>query len=199
MKTRHISGGIYLAAVLLIAVGCTRKVVTVERDYLGTGWQNYTELNYDAALDQFELALLADPEDADGLNGLGWTYAVLGETTPSLSNFTTGLDFRDPGLVGTEILAGLTFTYLALGDYGSTVATATTALNRSANWIFQHDAAVTHHDLRLALAIGYYGLGDFEASLTWVRTLVPSYSANASTPAGRAQLAEQIETLSAIY
>lgn len=185
-----------LLAVLIIA-GCREPVYPDAPDYVEYGWELWTEGSYRAAIAQFDTAASQelDPDYADAWNGLGWSYARLGAADTSADKFTVGVNLSDTSIVGTEILAGRSFTRLALGQFSGAVSDAKGALNLASEWIFQRDPDVTYEHLTLTVATGFYGLGAFDSCLVWVRKLDDTFSTNVTTLSGRSRLADKLEAL----
>ncbi|UCD37508.1 MAG: hypothetical protein JSW54_11855 [Fidelibacterota bacterium] len=194
-----------LMLLVIIMSGCRDRLEPDIPDYVEYGWELFAEENYREAIDQFEAAIVMDAAYADSWNGLGWTYAKLGIPDTSVLRFSDGVDLSDTSEVGTEILAGRSFAWLALGlepfsgvvPLAGAVADAKAALILSPAWEFEHDATITHEHLTFTVATGYYGLAEFDSCLAWVRKLDGTFSADVATRSGRARLAAKLEALEA--
>ncbi len=193
----HTNQVLLWSAGLLLALtfSCRDRIEPESPDYVEHGWELMAELDYRGAIPQFEEGALIDPTFADAFNGLGWAYAKLGSADTSAGHFITGEAKGDTTVVGTEILAGLAFSKLALGEFEDAVTNGRTALDRTPNWVFQHDTNIYFDHLTLAIATGYYGWGKFDSSLVWVQRLDPTYDADVTILQGRYDLAAKLEEI----
>lgn len=193
-----IAAGMLLSAALIV-VGCREKIIPETPDYVEYGWELMAEGSYRAAIEQFLVGTDLDDSYTDGWNGLGWAYTKLGVPDTSEDYFTDGVALGDTTIVGTEVLAGRAFARLALGRFTGSVSDGKAALLLTPTWIFQRDVTITHEHLTLTVATGFYGLGEFDSCLVWIRKLDDTFTANAATLAGRSRLAAQLEELEAEY
>ena len=182
-------------ALALLAGGCREKLVADTPDFTEYGWELWTELEYRAAIIQFEEGLALDESYADTWNGLGWAYIELGAADTSDTKFDRGILLEDTTEVMVELLAGRAFSSLATGDFTAAVTDAKNALAASPVWIFKRNTAITYEDLMITVATGFYGAAEFDSSLVWVIKLDSNFDADVTTPAGRSALAAQIELL----
>ena len=180
----------------LIMGGCRDRVEPDTPDYVEYGWELMADTSYRAAIEQFVAGTELEASYADGWNGLGWAFAGLGAADTSAERFTTAATKSDTTIVGTEILAGRSFARLALGEFSGAVSDAKGALSLTPDWVFRRDpAAVTYEHLYLTAATGFYGLGEFDSCLVWVRKLDDTFSANTATLSGRSRMAAKLEAL----
>lgn len=179
----------------LIAGGCRDLIEPETPDYVEYGWELMADSLYRAAIVQFEDGKELDPEYADGWNGLGWAFARLGSADTSAERFTTAATKSDTSIVGTEVLAGRSFARLALGQFSGAVSDAKGALYLTPDWEFRRDPTVTYEHLYLTAATGFYGLGEFDSCLVWVRKLDNTFSTDVTTLSGRYRLAAKLEAL----
>lgn len=186
-------GGILLLALLM--VGCRERIEPETPDYVEYGWELIAEGDYRGAIAQFEEGTDIDDDYADGWNGLGWAYAKLGVADTSVTNFTEGVSLSDTTVVGTEILAGRSFARLALGSFSGAVSDGKNALSATPNWAFRRDPLIDYEHVELTVATGFYGLGEFDSSLVWVRKLDSEFTANVATVAGVSRLAAKLADL----
>ena len=183
--------------IALVAGGCRNRIIPETPDYVEYGWELLAEESYRASIEQFQAGTERNAAYADGWNGLGWAYARLGSADTSAQRFTTAVTKSDTSIVGTEVLAGRSFARLALGQFSGAVSDARGALFLTPDWVFQRDVTVTYQHLYLTAATGFYGLGEFDSSLVWVRKLDDTFSADVATGSGRSQLAAKLEALEA--
>lgn len=185
--------GILLLAMLM--VGCRERIEPETPDYVEYGWELMAEGEYRGAIAQFEVGVDIDDDYADGWNGLGWAFARLGVADTSVTNFTEGVSLSDTSIVGTEVLAGRSFARLALGQFSGAVSDGKNALGETPAWEFRRDPLIDYEHVQLTVATGFYGLGEFDSSLVWVRKLDSEFTANVSTIKGVATLAAKLEDL----
>ena len=190
-----IAMGLLVGVLALIMGGCRDRIEPETPDYVEYGWELMAEGSYRDAIVQFEDGRHLDDEYADGWNGLGWAYARLGVADTSELCFTGGVDLEDTSSVGTELLAGRSFAWLALGSFSNAVSDADSALDLEPEWVFSRDDSVTYKHLILTAATGFYGLGEFDSSLVWVQKLDASFSADVASLSGRSKLAAKLEDL----
>jgi hypothetical protein len=113
----------------------------------------------------------------------------------SVSFFNTGENYNDQSVIGTEILAGRSFSNLALGEYLLAINDANGALDRSPTWVFRRDPSITFKQLTLTVATAHFSLGDYASSLSWVQRLDAGFLVDVDTLPGLARLAEKLEAL----
>jgi tetratricopeptide (TPR) repeat protein len=198
-RSLRITSGTLFSLVIMVLVsgGCRPRVEPETPDYVEYGWELMAEESYREAVIQFEEGIDIDDTYADGHNGLGWAYVKIGAADTSARKFTDGIDMSDTTIVGTELLAGRSFARLALGQFSGAVSDAKAALVLTSDWEFRRDLTVTHDDLTFTVATGFYGLGEFDSSLVWVRKLNSDFTANVATMSGRSRLAAELEELEA--
>ena len=80
-------------------------------------------------------------------------------------------------------------------DYTRSNQRADDALALNSNWVFTYDSSLSAADLHVLKAENYFLLGEFAESLAEVQILNPNFSADVSTNAGQAALAQEIENL----
>ena len=178
-----------------VTFGCRERIEPESPDFTEYGWELMAEQDYRGAIPHFEEGTVLDPTYADSWNGLGWAYAKLGGADSSADNFIIAAAKDDTTVVGTEILAGLAFSKLALGEFEDAVTNGKVALDRTPDWIFRHDSNIYFDHLTLLIATGYYGWGKFDSSLVWVQQLDPTYDADLTTLQGRYDLAAKLEEI----
>lgn len=195
MKTKSLVIVISSIILLLIMPGC--RVVTEKEalDFVHDGWETMDEGNYSDAVVDFRKATELGPELADAWNGLGWAYAHLDSPDISIGYFNTGESLNDQSVVGTEILAGRSFSNLALGEYLLAINDANGALERAPTWVFRRDPSITFKQLILTVATAHFAVGDYASSLTWVQRLDAGFMVDITTLPGLARLAEKLEAL----
>ena len=199
-----------LVAALSLLTGATcRALVEPEApDFVEYGWELLEAAEdageFRAALEQFKAGVGSaqggDPEFADGWNGQGWTYAKLGVADSSDLLFTTAITKEADSVVATERLAGRSFANLAQGEFSEAVTDAKNALLLIPNWEFRRlqvnsVPTITYAHITLTAATGFYGLGEFDSCLVWIRKLDATFSANVTTLAGRSRLGEKLKSL----
>ena len=182
-----------------VTFGCRERIEPESPDFTEYGWELMAEQDYRGAIPQFEEGATLDVDYADAYNGLGWAYAKLGSADTSADNFIIGETKGDTSVVGTEILAGLAFSKLALGEFEDAVTSGKAALEKAAldgePWIFEHDTDIYYDQLTLAIATGYYGWGKFDSSLVWVKEFDRFFDTDLTTLQGRYDLAAKLEEI----
>ena len=174
----------------------TGPTVVTPDQLVAQGWQAYAGRNYPLAVDRFTEALQANSNLVDACNGSGWANAKLDSLTASVTGFSSGLSKDSTNL---QIKAGLSFVYSAEKQYAFSISRATQVLRADTNWRFSRDTSVNSSDLHILLAEDYFALAYFDSSLTQVRVLNSSFSADVTTLAGQAALANEIEILRSLF
>ncbi len=178
-----------------LTFGCRERIEPESPDYVEHGWELMAEQDYQGAIPHFLEGTDLDPTFADSWNGLGWAYAKLGSADTSADYFIIGIAKDDTSVVRTEILAGLAFSKLALGEFEDAITNGKATLDRTPNWIFKHDTNIYFDHLTLVVATGYYGWGKFDSSLVWVQQYDSTYDTDVTTLQGRYDLAAKLEEI----
>jgi len=163
MNHKHLL--IVIAGAALVFAGCREQLEAESPDYVEYGWELMALQDYRGAIPHFEDGAELDPTYTDAWNGLGWAYAKLSSADTSATNFITAAALTDTTIVRTEVLAGLAFSKLALGEFSSAVTNGKSALTRTPNWVFEHDVNIFYDNLTLTVATSFYGLAEFDSSL----------------------------------
>ena len=196
MRTPKITWSRVLAlSLLMLSAACREELKPDPTDYVEYGWELAAEGEYQAAIEEFGEGIILAPNLADGYNGLGWVYGKLDSLDKSAEQFGVGVNLGDTTIVHTELLAGLSFVDLALGDFGEAVTQGRKAYLRTPDWIFRRDSTITYQDVIVTVAVGHYSLGAFDSSLVWVKRLVAEFDADVATRVGRSELAAKLEDL----
>ncbi|MFC1619119.1 tetratricopeptide repeat protein [Candidatus Neomarinimicrobiota bacterium] len=195
MRTKSFTIVIASIILLLTMPGC--RVVTEKEamDFIQDGWESMDEGRHSDAVVDFRKAKNLEPGFADAWNGLGWAYAHLDSPGISAENFNSGESLNDQSVIGTEILAGRSFSNLALGEYLLAINDANGALDRAPTWVFRRDPSITFKQLTLTVATAHFSLGDYASSLTWVQRLDAGFLVDVETLSGLARLAKKLEAL----
>jgi tetratricopeptide (TPR) repeat protein len=192
-----------LAAVLVIGCGgdngtgggTNAKQLAIE------GWNLFVTGEYSAAIDKFSQAdaLGGDVGTLQSVyNGLGWSYARLGDLDMARDDF---IRVSDELAIHTNIdtNAGLSIVYLALKEYELATRFASDALSDSnGHYDFRYDPSVTEVTLRLARAIARFHQGLYEPAAADV-VLLGGPALNHNAPDFVAQLLEAIQNLREDY
>ena len=181
-------------ASLLTITGCG-KHEPAPPDYTILGWRALGEGDYYGAIEYFEEGALESPDHADFWNGLGWAYGRLGYADTSLMKFDTGITLNDTTIVGTEVLAGRSFTNLALAEYNQAIDDGKDALSLAPFWVFRRDPSISFQHLTLNVATAFCSLGEFDSCLVWVRKLDGHFFTDVNTLTGKALLVAKLEDL----
>lgn len=196
MTTRLATGILTLLIALVLTItSCDLRHEPSAPDYAALGWRALGEQNYREAIEHFEEGASEFPAHTDFWNGLGWAYGRLGRADTSLMNFNTGIMLADTTIVGTEVLAGRSFTNLALVQYNQAILDGKEALRRKPDWVFRRDWSMNYQHLTLNVATAFCSLGEFDSCLVWVRKLDVHFYADVNTLTGRALLVAKLEDL----
>ena len=185
---------------VLLTAGCVSNNGTTPTDFTAQelteqGWEKFGTVDYEKASEKFQEAIKMDANYVEAYCGAGWAEARLTNLASSASYFSQCISLNSSYVDG---LAGIAFVYNAQKNYQSAITSATNALNKSSTWAFLHDETLNYKDLHLLLAECYFALLNFSDSLTQVKILNSSFTADISTYDGRAALAAEIERLRGI-
>lgn len=161
-------------------------------DLITEGWAAFQSGDYQSASDKFSEAITLNDEDAAGFTGLGWSLFRLENLSQANTKFTGGSNALSPP---ADLFAGWAFVKNAQKDYTRSNQRADDALALNSNWVFTYDSSLGAADLHVLKAENYFLLGEFADSLAEVQILNPNFSADVSTNAGQAALAQEIENL----
>ena len=191
---------IFLLSLVLLMLNCqvnngTNPPNTQAEQLVNDGWQQFEVGNYSSAVDKFEEAVAIDSSYAEAYCGAGWSGARLTNLANSVSRFNHCISLNSSQV---DAQAGLAFVYNAQKQYSSAIASANKALGINSAYLFIHDQTIGYKDLQLILATCYFAQGNFSQSLTFVKKLTPSFTANVNTYEGKSALAEEIERLRGI-
>lgn len=156
------------------------------------GWMAFADGDYQIAADRFSDATVKNPDDPEGFTGLGWSLLKLDNLSEADVQFNSGSTKMN---VTADLFAGWAFTLNALKNYAKSNREADEALSLDSNWTFPYGLPLDAADLHLLRAENFFLLGDFANSLSAVQILNPNFSADVTTSAGRAALAQEIERL----
>ncbi len=190
--------GWFILLILLLSAGCQNGGGGGETadQLVKDGWTAYASKSYRAAANDFNQAISMNGSLTDAYNGAGWSYAQLSVLDTSVIKFTAG---RAHDSTVTEINAGLGIVDNALKSYAQSIQSAGSVLQKNPAWTFSRDNSVNWCDLQVLLAEDFYALSMYDSSLTHVKTLNASFTADVSTFAGQKLLSQEIELLRAMY
>ena len=180
-------------AIVLVACGGGSPSGPTFGDLITEGWAAFQSGDYQSASDKFSEAITLKNEDAAAFTGLGWSLFRLGNLLRANAEFTGGSNALSPT---ADLFAGWAFVKNAQKDYTRSNQKADDALALNSNWVFTYDSSLSAADLHVLKAENYFLLGEFADSLAEVQILNPNFSADVSTNAGQAALAQEIENLS---
>jgi len=185
---------------LALASGCgSEKTLGANPEALvQEGWQLFMGGKYSQAVSKFNEAVNQDSNLADAYNGLGWSYARMGELGSALDNFT----FVSSVLVSAtrDTHAGAAITNLALKNYDDAAFRSSIAIeDYSGDYTFQYDPDVTTVTLRLVRAISYFHLGQYVSAYDDVKELGGPQDLSPSDPDWVAELLDALQDLRQQY
>jgi tetratricopeptide (TPR) repeat protein len=161
------------------------------------GWDFFVTGEYNSAIDKFQQAVALDEDLESGWDGLGWTYARLGNIEAADSTFLEV--FRRVGNAGADTYAGLALVSLALKNYELASDQAGFALDVSGgNYEFKYDPSVTAVTMRLVRAISRFHQGLYASAAADV-VLLGGPALNQTAPDFVAKLLEAIQDLREEY
>ncbi len=168
------------------------------------GWQWFEEGQWDSAYVAFGQAVSQNPQHAEAWLGMGWTSLRLYDPVYAHQSL-----LRTLSLGGDSLHA---WAGLAIGDadpipdptlYGApldsvlhlALRAANEVLQRDPTYAFPHDPGANATVILLEKARVLCSLGRFAEALAVVQQVDPSFTADVSTPEGRAALLQKIADL----
>lgn len=196
--------------IFLVVTSCRKQYQATEVDLANYGWTLFEEGNFTESNRWFIESLKVDTLYKDGYNGAGWSFGKVRSLDSSIVYLSEGLNYtQDPNIIANtdyELKSGLCFAYNALGDDSASLAWGNSLLTDWTNtnvtqWSFSHDTTITHLDIYVVMAVGYFRSGLFAESLTMVQTVLAeldptiTFTPDITSVAGRNALADEIEFL----
>jgi tetratricopeptide (TPR) repeat protein len=161
------------------------------------GWDLFVTGEYNSAISKFQQAVGLDEDLEAGWNGLGWTYARVGNLEAADSTFLEV--FRRVGNAGPDTYSGLAIVSLALKNYELASDQAGFALDvTGGNYEFRYDPTVTAVTMRLVRAISRFHQGLYVSAAADV-VLLGGPALNQSAPDFVAKLLEAIQDRRELY
>ncbi len=184
---------------LIFLIGCSKNNSTdnpfdnySDQELADSGWNNFTNNNYEKALEFFQELINRNTMLSEANNGLGWSYARLDSLEKSMDYFDKALNQNPSDQTKNDCFAGKCFVKDAQNE-------AQLCLNYSSeiseNWIFEYDENLNFDDIIVLRASSYYSLANFTLSLQEIQKIDADFNADVSTVEGRISLAEKIESL----
>lgn len=196
MKGRNVLLIAALCSLLLLAYGCGDDDDgggQSAQELINQGWAKFGAGDNAGASADFNAALGLDPEAYEAYFGLGWAELRLSHAGIAEDAFLTYLAEKSGS---NDARAGLALAYDAQVKFDDVINPAEEVLAADPTWTFSHDIETNYLDVALVLAYGYYMTADFTESLQVVRDFFdPGFSVDTSTPEGRKQLADKLESL----
>lgn len=155
-----------------------------------SGWQSFSNRNYDDALTKFDQAVSLsrassryDSLQAEAECGRGWSRAYRREFSLAKSDLLNSLAHQSVSQsVSLNSKAGLAFVHHASNEFSSAIQRALEVLNVNPNYVFAYDNRVYHKRLRLVLAQSYYTLGDFQSAAQQLDIIDPAGAPHSTDP-----------------
>lgn len=212
MIIHHLKGSIRIKRLLTAALvfmlvfalgGCSKddddtEIQLSTQDLIERGWESFENLDYTAALNDFQSVMLQDQSLGDAWNGAGWSAGRLNGRLDESVEYFAGCLQRDT--TRYDALGGWAFVAYQSADYNGALRKADSLLHRRSGWRFLHQPSIDFHDIHLMMAAAHYNLEDYVSSLNMVVLyLNPLFEADINTTAGRRELLDEIERLRQIY
>lgn len=183
-----------LAGLVLFSCGPTAEEQLTYDQLVTEGWTLFQSAQYDSALSKFIQAGAIDPTGYEAYSGIGWSNLRLDQLSSAASSFQAGSTQFNADVSAT-LFAGWAFVLNAQKQYSNSNTRADQALGIDPNWIFEHGLSYDKDHVHVLKAENYFALGDYTLSLTAVKAVNPSFSADVTNSTGQAQLAAEIERL----
>lgn len=177
---------------ICMVISCGKDSSTKPETEINSAWEAFEKGKYDRALQLFQEAIAKDQSDADSYNGLGWTYARLGQLEESETNFFNCL-ILDMYYVDAGV--GLAFIYNAQNEYELSIDVISQVLEFTTAWTFKHDKSLDIKDIYMLYAENYFAIAKYMKCMEQVQVLNANFSADINSQAGIAELAAEIERL----
>ncbi|UCB51648.1 MAG: hypothetical protein JSV10_06565 [Candidatus Zixiibacteriota bacterium] len=186
--------GVFLFSLILV-YGCGEDKVTppTAGELTEQGWAKFAAGDDASASGDFNAALGLDPQFYEAYFGLGWAELRLNHAGMAEDAFVTYLAEKTGS---NDAKAGLALACHAQDKFEDAIVAAEEVLDADPTWSFSRAPEINYQDVALVLAHSYYETADFEQSLQVIRDyLDPGYWVDTTTPEGRKQLADKLESL----
>lgn len=134
--------------------------------YIDEGWSEYENKNYNNAINKFNTALSANPDDSqasEAYTGIGWSYLQLHNYDLAINNFDlaeTKNKRNQDAYIGE--LSGLCMRQKE-GDFNKAIEAGEIAKSLiGLNYQFSHYPYTKYTDVISLLALSYYYVGNYE-------------------------------------
>ena len=173
-----------------VIISCSKDSSTKPETETSSAWEAFEKGKYDRALQLFQQAIAKNQSDADSYNGLGWTYARLGQLEESETNFINCL-MQDMEYIDAGV--GLAFIYNAQNEYEASIDVIAQILEFTTEWSFKHDKSLNINDIYILYAENFFALAKYVQCLEQVQILNPDFSADISSQTGISEMAMEIK------
>ncbi|MGB7060932.1 MAG: hypothetical protein WBF13_01090 [Candidatus Zixiibacteriota bacterium] len=181
---------------LLLIYGCGEDKVTPPNveELIKQGWAKFETGYYSGACADFNAAIGLSADTNEAYLGLGWAELKQGKAGLAEDAFVTFLSKTSS--LEDDAKAGLALAYHAQVKFDDVIDAAEEVLAADPDWSFSRAPEIDYLDVALVLAHSYYITADFTESLQVVQDFFdPGFSVDTSTPEGRKQLADKLESL----
>jgi tetratricopeptide (TPR) repeat protein len=150
-------------AALLGACSEATKPEDVINELIESGWALYERGEFQAAFNNFSLAV-ENGGGADAQLGKGWSGGAVGQYQAAKTAF-------DNAGTGPEVVAGRAAVLLVLEQYGDCIIDVNDALSQDPSFVFSHNADFNVDDLKHVKASAQWGNGDLLGAAATVNDL----------------------------
>lgn len=144
-------------------------------DIIPLAWDYFEEGDYEYALQKFESAVNADPNNESAYHGRAWCHLLLSNAAESISDFETAIQKGNESL---DPPAGLAAAFLAVEKYTPSISKANHVLANNPNYYFEHKPLINYQDMHLILAMAYFHEGELTKSQEHVTVLYQDHGLN---------------------
>ncbi len=151
LSFRVLIGIVGLMGMLAALAGCSSS--TEVEETAKTGWEHFSEGDYDAGLGIFMAEARRDTTAVAPLVGMGWCYLSLNDLEVAQEVFEKALDVDEEEL---DAAAGLALTLSAMRSYRSCVKQVDTVVSLDPEYVFEHRTDIDEDWLNLVAAKCWY-------------------------------------------
>jgi len=147
------------------------------KDHADRGWQKFVAADYSGASADFNQAISTDAAYVDGYLGAGWANYFLNDMANARPKFSTGRNKTDNAALIGDFHAGLTLSWVELGQYEKCIAEADSCMEISPQYVFSHRSTINYTDILAAKAKAYFLLGgdaNLKVAAGLVHDIIPS-------------------------
>ena len=160
-----------------------------------SAWSAFETDNYEEAINFFNNAKAKNPDRYEAYLGLTWAILLYNGTTDYSAVVTNANQVLSIEENQTDAIAALAIVQNILKDYLESNLKITSLVSLDNLWSFSKKSSIGVTQLYVIEAQNYFHLANYNSSLSSVKKINPSFTANVSVYSGVIALQNEIERL----